>query len=356
MKQAVFMDEFSRLGGGQVLGMQIVKALSDQFRFDLITDRYHGKLVPSLFGKVSETRYVYHENINLLQLALGVTRLREYLKHNSNCIKAYDLSINNHSNIFLYNADINILHDPLMRESMRNGILRKTFLSETIKHLGIYSTYDDANFVVNGKYMLEISKIENRYLGISPKVSIIVPPVSYPEMVDFSGKKNIVLTFGRINPDKKLETVIEVAKRVNCQFIISGAVNEGSEAYYNKLINEKPENVRILKNPSELEKDRLLNSAKIYLHTRTYESFGLSVAEAIGHGCVPIVPKNGGPWIDIIEKGKYGYGYDTVDEAAEIIREAIKDDSDNIREIYDSRDRFSFQRFKEDWEKYVSEL
>ena len=356
MKRAILMDEFTRLGGGQMLGVNIVKALSDLYKFDLITDRYHNKLDFSMFGKVIGTRYAYHEGINLVRIAFGIMRLRKDLKRNYNDIESFDLSINNHPNIFLYNASINILHEPLLRESMKNGTFQKSLLSRAIRLLDIYSIYHNANFVVTGKYMLAINRTENRYLRISPRVQIIPPQVSYPEIVEFSAKKSIILTFGRINPDKRLEMVNEIARKANARFIIAGAVNKGSEGYYYKLLNEKPENVSIIKNPSELEKKKLMSSAKIYLHTKPYEPFGLSVAEAVGHGCIPVVPNSGGPWVDIIENGKYGYGYDTVDTAAENIKEALTEASINIQEIYDSRHRFSFKRFKEDWERYISEL
>ena len=100
----------------------------------------------------------------------------------------------------------------------------------------------------------------------------------------------------------------------------------------------------------------LFKRAKVYLHTRRNENYGLSVAEAIGYGCIPVVPKSGGPWIDIVEQGKYGYGYDTVNEATDIIQEAFKTPSNNYREIYDSRHRFSFKRFKNELETLTSQF
>lgn len=192
--------------------------------------------------------------------------------------------------------------------------------------------------------------------GSLPKFSLLPPPASYPEAIELSAKKNTVLTFGRISPDKRLETAIKVASNLDYKFIIAGAVNKGMESYYKKLLKKKPDNVIIVKNPSDLEKNKLMSSAKIYFHTKPYECFGLSVAEALGFGCIPIVPKSGGPWMDIVANGRYGYGYDTVDEATEIIKETINYDPVNLREIYDSRDRFSFQRFRDDWGRYVSEL
>jgi len=41
----------------------------------------------------------------------------------------------------------------------------------------------------------------------------------------------------------------------------------------------------------------------------------------VAAGCVPVVPKAGGPWFDILdrEQGKYGYAYSNLREAAEKI-------------------------------------
>lgn len=45
-------------------------------------------------------------------------------------------------------------------------------------------------------------------------------------------------------------------------------------------------------------------------------------------GCVPVVPKAGGPWFDILdrEQGKYGYAYSSLGEAAEKINMLMNDE------------------------------
>jgi len=45
-------------------------------------------------------------------------------------------------------------------------------------------------------------------------------------------------------------------------------------------------------------------------------------------GCVPIVPKAGGPWFDILNRkqGKYGYAYSSLMEAAEKINMLMNDE------------------------------
>ncbi len=45
-------------------------------------------------------------------------------------------------------------------------------------------------------------------------------------------------------------------------------------------------------------------------------------------GCIPIVHKSGGPWIDILDKkqGLYGYAYRKIDEASVLISEILNNE------------------------------
>ena len=46
-------------------------------------------------------------------------------------------------------------------------------------------------------------------------------------------------------------------------------------------------------------------------------------------GCVPIVPRSGGPWIDILDgvQGLYGFSYSNEAEAANLIKTLLKEES-----------------------------
>src|SRR2546430_11402919 len=57
---------------------------------------------------------------------------------------------------------------------------------------------------------------------------------------------------------------------------------------------------------------KLLASAKIYLHTRVDEGFGISIVEAMAAGCLPIVHESGGPPFLV---GRLGKTYTTPPEA-----------------------------------------
>jgi glycosyltransferase involved in cell wall biosynthesis len=67
----------------------------------------------------------------------------------------------------------------------------------------------------------------------------------------------------------------------------------------------------------------------------------MSVVEAMAAGCVPVVPRCGGPWFDILDckQGVYGFSYRSVGEAAEIIGRLLEDDVLRERVAAKARER-----------------
>jgi len=54
----------------------------------------------------------------------------------------------------------------------------------------------------------------------------------------------------------------------------------------------------------------------------------MAIVEAMAAGCVPVVPRDGGPWFDILEQkeGLYGFSYESISEAAEKIKTLLEND------------------------------
>jgi len=120
-------------------------------------------------------------------------------------------------------------------------------------------------------------------------------------------------------------------------------------------------NLQIIKNPDRATYEQVLKESSIILSTQKNEAFGISLVEAMSAGCIPIVPREGGPWIDILSKieGESGYGYSTINEAAEIIEVILSDE--NLREklryncIKRARD-FNFDRYRESILKLLNSI
>ena len=111
--------------------------------------------------------------------------------------------------------------------------------------------------------------------------------------------------------------------------------------------------VYFMENLSEQDLLNLYASAKIVLSTAHFEPFGMSVAEGMMFRALPVVYKSSlsGPWIDIVDRGKYGMGFRTVEELAEAIECIMNADGTELSELqekaYIGSQRFSFDKFEE---------
>ncbi|OYT57527.1 MAG: hypothetical protein B6U76_00730 [Desulfurococcales archaeon ex4484_217_2] len=164
--------------------------------------------------------------------------------------------------------------------------------------------------------------IINKFLRVDALV--LHPPVDIERYLPLSqnrDRQDIVVTISRIDPIKNLDVVLEVAKEIkSAKFIIIGSIS--SYDYYSHLVKKLKtyklgERVKIVSNATEEQKMEILRKAKVYLHPMKYEHFGIAVVEAMAAGLVPIVHKNSGSWTDIVEFGRYGLGFNDIEELVE---------------------------------------
>lgn len=119
---------------------------------------------------------------------------------------------------------------------------------------------------------------------------------------------------------------MDVAKRLNeFKFVIIGASGRDKE-YINsiKRASESLDNLTLKLDATKDEIDKYLSVAKIYFHPKINEHFGISIVEAMASQLIPVIHKSGGAWYDIVEEGKYGIGYDSLETAIDAIKEASK--------------------------------
>lgn len=355
MKNAIIMGEYSRQGGGIKFLHDVYHSMENKYSMDLITDRRF-RYSDMKFHSVINTSYDYYEGIPLYRLYPRVIRLRNELSDIVYRLSG-DIVLNLHPNIFLYRGDVNYLHgfsflDPIIDEY---GNIKNRFLFLMVKYSGIFKIYNDARFLTHGKYTRDISMKMFPVLGIEPgRIDCITLPVSIPRVELNMDRSNDVLIFGRINRNKGIDEAIHIASKMpETSFIIAGGVNRGDENYISSLERMNMSNVKFIVNPSEEEKINLFRKSSVYLHLNRKEHFGNTVAEAVWMGTIPVVPESGGPWVDIIEQGRYGFGYRDIDGAVDSIREALDADSSFRRDVYISGDRFSFPSFRDAFLSYL---
>jgi glycosyltransferase involved in cell wall biosynthesis len=185
--------------------------------------------------------------------------------------------------------------------------------------------------VANSRFVGEVIR------GFSDgEVLVIPPPVETRCFVDFRNveKENTVVTTCRFLHNQNLELVPFVAKRVKDAvfYVVGPCVEDNSRKFLNdfkkRVVALNVSNIKILVNRPYSEHLKSLFLAKVFFKTLPYETFGMSVVEAMAAGCVPVVPRCGGPWFDILEQkqGVYGFSYESVEEAANLIRMLLNDE------------------------------
>jgi alpha-1,2-mannosyltransferase len=199
----------------------------------------------------------------------------------------------------------------------------------------ILKTTDKINsnsvLLTNSKFnKATIKKCLGRY------ASVIYPPVDVDRFKPFfenKKRKKLIVTVSRFRPGKNLENIPRVARAVDSKFLIAGPSDETSEtiiAGINKSAEEfgVQDKVELITNPPLHALLGMLSEAKVLLNTQFHEAFGMSIVEAMAAGCVPVVPRDGGPWFDILDEkeGEYGFSYLSTEEAAEKINALMQNE------------------------------
>ena len=95
-----------------------------------------------------------------------------------------------------------------------------------------------------------------------------------------------------------------------------------------------------------------MRQSKIYFHPMVGEHFGMSIAEAIAAGLIPVVPSIGGQTEFVPRQ----YQYSTLEQAAEIISSAFRLPYIERIQISNSVKKFSNSRYIEGFQQIVSKL
>ena len=121
------------------------------------------------------------------------------------------------------------------------------------------------------------------------------PIESFSELSRIQPRENLVVTIGRVVPEKRFHLFVELARIVpKTTFVVIGSLSDETSAYYEGLKRTAPENVSFILSP--LRKVRsILGRAMAYVHCAENEHFGITIVEAMAAGCVPIVHDSGGP-------------------------------------------------------------
>jgi len=239
-----------------------------------------------------------------------------YEKHNENdaAIKGKKSKIN-----------LTYCHYPLLPYQIRNGLYRTFFekcmpgISRSSVDKLLANANSQYNLMMNNNTILTNSAfsakaIKQLYHNVDPIV--LSPPVDIDKFrkadlsyhSQYDKKQNMVLVVSRFSADKEIENAITLAnllkdkclkgKIQETKMIIAGNFSELNYEYVRfleKMILDGLQNyVKLVFGASFDRLLDLMKKSKVYFHPLAGEPFGISIAEAMASGLIPIVPTIGG--------------------------------------------------------------
>lgn len=156
-------------------------------------------------------------------------------------------------------------------------------------------------------------------------------------------KKNLVITVAGINnlvrmKIKGIETFLEAARKMDdTEFAVIG---RNSPEWDKKLREKAPKNTRIIGRSSQDELLSYYQAAKVYAQLSYHESFGVSLAEGMACGCIPVAT-NRSALPEVVGDTGFYMDYGDVDGAVEALHKALRSTkSQDCRNRV--KERFSF--------------
>lgn len=250
------------------------------------------------------------------------------------------------SNIINFNRE---MHLKWLKEAYENLMKNSTLLT---------------NSEYSRKAIFEIYGIEDAVV-LSPPVDVdTFRNAVFLSSSSFSleDREDVILVVCRIDPLKKIDNAIKLAKLLKDNNIGSGMKIVGSfEPYYydyylylKKMIVDFSLSDYITFEIN-VSLDKLLSfmgKSKIYFHPRQAEHFGISIVQAMSAGLVPIVPAIGGQTEFVPSK----YHFHTLEQAAQIVSFAFNIPYSERVLISDSVTRFSASNYIKRFKQVISDL
>jgi glycosyltransferase involved in cell wall biosynthesis len=249
-------------------------------------------------------------------------------------------------------VDISYVHFPLLLSEKHSGLVQGVY-NWLVRRVARSLTGDTRLVLVNSTWT---KMVFDSVYGFRYRVEILYPPVDVEYFYSWNKtRKKTVVTVSRFSPEKRLESILSVARKMpDYHFYILGSATNTSKRVLGvlseKIAEYGLENVEVRPNVPREELKSILSRAMFYLHPPYPEHFGLSVAEAVAAGAIPMVYRDGGAWTDIVSRIDPGLGYYDIGEVPKIVRE-LEGRPDFLNELRERGQNivkdFTYDRFKE---------
>jgi len=179
--------------------------------------------------------------------------------------------------------------------------------------------------------------------NLSPGEIILYPEIKTNEFsINVDKKKNQVIIFGRISPNKRIDESIRVFARGvrdnDYKLIIFGGITPDSGNYIRFLMNIAKEEgvedrVEFVGNPSFEKLKEIVEESKILIECQRDISLTMTSIECLAAGVIVLVHKNGGTYVEVLDNGKYGIGLESIEEGGEKLKKIIWELEQSLQQL-----------------------
>lgn len=387
-KIAIIHPDLNKLGGAETVCLNVLEALQDDYEITFFTiDLIKKKLDWDFLNEF------YHTNVNSQKIKIRKLPLNKFflkiprfdgwktnywlwwVKKN---VKNFDLIFSTSNEIDCEEKAIQYIHFPKIineRDFMKKNkreLFEEGFSTKLSKITKIRQDFHTKIYYwatkLNKKYIENNITIcnSNWTKKVTEEIYNVKARVVYPPVVsDFSPlpwekKKEGFISIGRISPDKKILTMIEILSEIKemghniCFHIVGPALNKG----YFKKIKERIKNkswIKLEGNISRKKLTGLMNTHRYGIHAREQEHFGIVIAEMLKAKMLPFVKKGGGQ-AEIVSHHSL-LTYQSLEEAVKKINDVLKNKNLQKKTLIElDASKYSQERFKTEIKKIVKEI
>jgi len=192
------------------------------------------------------------------------------------------------------------------------------------------------------------------------KIKILYPEIKIDKFsYEEEKKKNQIIIFGRISPEKDIEDSIKIfnkgtLKNKDFKLVIIGGKSPETEKYIfklKKLIQKLKilDRVRIIPDAEFNLLKKILKESKILINSQRTINLNMTSIEGMATGCVVLAYNLGGTYKEILNNGVYGYGFRDVTEGGEKLKKIIQDIENkkiNVNKSIKRAEFFSSSKFQ----------
>jgi glycosyltransferase involved in cell wall biosynthesis len=371
LKIGIFCPTFNVYGGGEFVAATIANTLA-QNNYDVIlftNEEINQQEIEKFFGQRLNPSIKAIVKPSIVQprglLDFCQTIFRSYFFR----LKC-DMWVDVYSNCLFPWTNISYVHFPLLNHYFYKQ--RFPYLkSRHIREVGALPHVIFEKHLINDEEKLVLANSQytadeiRKYSG--KKATVLYPPVSStyfgnnPKNLLKKQRKNVVVTISRFGYTKGLEKIPFIALLTpDIQFALIGRVHNKNALISLQKLTKKlglKERVKFFPDISRSKMQKILENAKIYLHTMIGEHFGISIVEAMAMGCTPIVHNSGGPKEFVPEYLRYNSIYEA---AATIMKEIYEWSPEKALKIVKIAEKFKEENFSKEFiklfEEYIKDI